>query len=637
MDRTMRLTAFRLLREWGRFVRDRRATIAVASAILLPVLVGCVGLSMDIARSYLVRERLGNAVDAAALSASAESTDPDVIDQKVQEYFAANYPDYKIGLTHDLTTNVDTTNDTVTVSAYADYNTTFMRFLGIDKLTVYRTTTITRKVGANIELALVVDISGSMNNNSKITDLISAANDLVDTVVYDDQSNYFSKIALVPYAVAVNAGSYATAVRGAVTGTSTITNATWQTGASKAITGVTKANPGVVTATAHGLSAGDKIWISGVSGMTQLNNKPYIVGTVVNANSFQLKSYTGSNLNTSSGYSTYTSGGTIRKCVINTVGVNGCEIQVTTSAAHGYTNGQNIVIKNVTGAGSSGGMASINTGTNAVVAVSGVTSTTFNLPTYMPSGASTIWSYTSGGNAYCTAQGCEWYKFTNPSGSTRVFENSTCVSERTGSYAYTEDPPSTAHVGWNYPPSGNPCLANAIEPLTSDKTVLHADINALTATGSTGGQVGIDWAWYMLSPQWSYLFPTANQASPYDTNDLYKIAVIMTDGELNSPYCSGVIAQDATSGSGSTSDHINCNATNGDSYSQGEAMCDAMKAAGIEIYTIGFEVDDYPNGKALMQYCATDASHFYNSENGADLQAAFQAIAQNVKALYVSK
>ncbi len=62
----------------------------------------------------------------------------------------------------------------------------------------------------------------------------------------------------------------------------TITAAAWQvSGCSKTITagaaGVTKANPAVVTATAHGLVGGDKIWISGVTGMTQLNNKPYIV------------------------------------------------------------------------------------------------------------------------------------------------------------------------------------------------------------------------------------------------------------------------------------------------------------------------------------------------------------------------
>src|SRR3569833_1305432 len=104
--------------------------------------------------------------------------------QMVSDFFAANYPDWKVGLTHELTTDVDTQANTITVSAYADYNTSFMRILGINKITVYRTTTVQRKVGSNIELALVLDISGSMNKNSIISELIDAANALVDTVVY---------------------------------------------------------------------------------------------------------------------------------------------------------------------------------------------------------------------------------------------------------------------------------------------------------------------------------------------------------------------------------------------------------------------------------------------------------------------
>jgi hypothetical protein len=67
------------------------------------------------------------------------------------------------------------------------------------------------------------------------------------------------------------------------------------------ITGVTKANPGVVTSAAHGLVTGDKIRISGVSGMTELNGQNFTVTKVTN-DSFSL------GVNTS-GYGAYTSGG----------------------------------------------------------------------------------------------------------------------------------------------------------------------------------------------------------------------------------------------------------------------------------------------------------------------------------------
>lgn len=74
------------------------------------------------------------------------------------------------------------------------------------------------------------------------------------------------------------------------------------------ITGVTKANPAVVTATAHGFSNGDVVVIASVGGMTELNNRIFTVANVT-ANTFEL-----SGINSSS-YTTYTSGGTAAEIV----------------------------------------------------------------------------------------------------------------------------------------------------------------------------------------------------------------------------------------------------------------------------------------------------------------------------------
>jgi hypothetical protein len=75
------------------------------------------------------------------------------------------------------------------------------------------------------------------------------------------------------------------------------------------ITGITKANPGVVTCTAHPFAAGDVIYITGVAGMTQLNGNYYKVGASPGVNDFHLHTLADANLDTS-GYTTYTSGGT---------------------------------------------------------------------------------------------------------------------------------------------------------------------------------------------------------------------------------------------------------------------------------------------------------------------------------------
>lgn len=74
---------------------------------------------------------------------------------------------------------------------------------------------------------------------------------------------------------------------------------------SKAITGVTKANPGVMTVDNHGFSNGEKRYLSTIGGMTQLNGQIVTI-TVINANTFSI------GVNTTN-YSTYTSGGTAAK------------------------------------------------------------------------------------------------------------------------------------------------------------------------------------------------------------------------------------------------------------------------------------------------------------------------------------
>jgi len=73
-------------------------------------------------------------------------------------------------------------------------------------------------------------------------------------------------------------------------------------GYSVAITNIVKGTTTTVTSASHNLLTGDRISISDVLGMTQINGSPYTI-TVVDANTFTLDGVN------SSGYSDYTSGG----------------------------------------------------------------------------------------------------------------------------------------------------------------------------------------------------------------------------------------------------------------------------------------------------------------------------------------
>ena len=79
----------------------------------------------------------------------------------------------------------------------------------------------------------------------------------------------------------------------------------------KVITGITKANPGVVTSAAHGFSTGDYIYFAGIVGMTELNGRTFLVGTTT-ANTFNINSLGGGGWSTAS-YTTYVSGGTVAR------------------------------------------------------------------------------------------------------------------------------------------------------------------------------------------------------------------------------------------------------------------------------------------------------------------------------------
>lgn len=195
----------RLLERYGRWFPDTSGTIITAFAIMAPIVVGTVGLSLDISEAYLVRQRLAGALDASALAGAASSTDEAEITDRVEDFFEANYPDEKIGVPHDL--NVEVDEDYVTVSAEADYNTSFMSVLGIDSLTVGAQTVVQRKI-QGLEVVMVLDNTGSMSTNDNIGTLRTAATNFTNILFDKTNDPEFIKIGLVPYANAVRVGKY---------------------------------------------------------------------------------------------------------------------------------------------------------------------------------------------------------------------------------------------------------------------------------------------------------------------------------------------------------------------------------------------------------------------------------------------
>lgn len=103
--------------------------------------------------------------------------------------------------------------------------------------------------------------------------------------------------------------------------------------APKTITGITKADPGVVTAVAHGFSNGDLVRIQNVIGMTEVNNVVYKVANKA-ADTFELNDEDDNDIDTT-GFTTYLSGGEARKMVTSVSGLTHLEGETVTALADG--------------------------------------------------------------------------------------------------------------------------------------------------------------------------------------------------------------------------------------------------------------------------------------------------------------
>lgn len=187
------------------YLRSIAGVTAVAFAMAIPVVVGVAGMAIDVSNAYLIKQRLSHAVDAAALAAAAAANSTADLNATVQEFFELNYPSNRIGAPYNVQVTVNGSD--IKVSATANYVTYFARVLALDEIEIIEDTIVTREI-IGLEVAMVLDVTGSMNTNNNIGTLRTAAtnftNILLNNAAYPDSV----KIGLVPFATAVNVGPY---------------------------------------------------------------------------------------------------------------------------------------------------------------------------------------------------------------------------------------------------------------------------------------------------------------------------------------------------------------------------------------------------------------------------------------------
>lgn len=154
------------------------------------------------------------------------------------------------------------------------------------------------------------------------------------------------------------------------------------------------------------------------------------------------------------------------------------------------------------------------------------------------------------------------------------------------------------------------CPSAEILPLTDDEDAIDAKVQSLSASGVTAGHLGTAWAWYLLSPEWSAVWTGASQPGAYAGTR--KFAILMTDGEYNTVNGTGTGWTYKTK-----------------SREAAKETCAAMKAKGLVVYTVGFELDQQA-AIDVMTECATSETTAFLAEDGDELKAAFNAIANQI-------
>ncbi|MAU61603.1 TadE/TadG family type IV pilus assembly protein [Parvibaculum sp.] len=187
-----------------KFFTDRRGNFAMIFALAAIPLVIAAGAAVDISRAYIVENRLKAALDAAALAVGGATGKTQAqLEEIAQAYFDANYPGEKLGVPGAV--SVLQNGNTVTLAATAELPTSLMGIVGINTLDIGASSQVTRQ-GRKLELALVLDVTGSMASGGRMTALKDASEMLLDILETSGAVPGDIKVSIVPFDTEVNVG-----------------------------------------------------------------------------------------------------------------------------------------------------------------------------------------------------------------------------------------------------------------------------------------------------------------------------------------------------------------------------------------------------------------------------------------------
>ncbi len=197
-----------LARAWIRFQRQRSGNVAITFALAVIPILAFVGAAIDYSRANALKVQLQDALDSTALmvSKNAASETSNALQTSAQTYFNALFTNAQAQNVQFTVSYSTSGGSSVVVNASAGMPTVFMNILGFKTLTV--TGSSTAKWGSvRLRVALVLDNTGSMADNGKMTALQTATNNLLTQLQGAATTNGDVYVSIIPFAKDVNAGA----------------------------------------------------------------------------------------------------------------------------------------------------------------------------------------------------------------------------------------------------------------------------------------------------------------------------------------------------------------------------------------------------------------------------------------------
>lgn len=172
----------------------------LAAFLLIPMTL-CAGGAVDLLRHEQIRVALQDSLDRGVLAAAALNQ-PNSARSTIEGYLKTVSFGTPIALT--VTEDRQINSRRVAATAMVAYPTTFLGLAGIRTLTVPAKASA-QETRQNVEMSLVLDISGSMYDNQGMVQLKPAAKNFVDAVLKED-TRAVTSVSIVPFAGQVNLG-----------------------------------------------------------------------------------------------------------------------------------------------------------------------------------------------------------------------------------------------------------------------------------------------------------------------------------------------------------------------------------------------------------------------------------------------